>query len=69
MSEKAKRWIEAGKLFAEDANAKVLCPECENVNLSTIDIVDVNDSQRIERAIFCSSCGAKNYLRLKNPNN
>ena len=29
MSSKSQRWIEAGKILAENPKGKVLCPECE----------------------------------------
>jgi len=65
MSEKSKKWIEAGKLLAVDVNASVICPECGLVKLTTADNINENNPQETERLIFCTSCGAKNYLRLK----
>jgi ribosomal protein L40E len=65
ISEKAKKWIDAGKLFAVDSTATTICPECETNKLRAKDTVSEKNPYEIEREIFCSNCGAKNYLRLK----
>jgi len=65
MTEKSKKWIEVGKLLAIDSTANVVCPECGLAKLYVEDKINKNNSTEIERLIFCMSCGARNYLRLK----
>jgi Zn finger protein HypA/HybF involved in hydrogenase expression len=65
MTEKSKLWIEAGKLFAVDSKVNILCPECKSSNLKSMDTLNENNLQEMERLIYCPSCEAKNYLRLK----
>ena len=62
-SEKSKLWLEAGILFSEDPNAEALCPECKLSNLVSMDIKIADDSEMMERLIYCPECEAKNYLR------
>lgn len=63
MKEETKAWIEAGKLFALDGNAKFTCPDCGKGFLKSIDTEQMNDGS-FERRIYCELCGSKNYMRL-----
>ncbi|MCQ1528818.1 hypothetical protein [Lutispora saccharofermentans] len=65
ISSKTQKWIEAGKLIAENPDAKILCPECEQNNLEVKDIRNDNNVSELERIMYCSNCGARNILRLK----
>lgn len=65
ISERSKKWIEAGKLLATDPTVNITCPECGLNELSVKDNINENNPQEVERLIFCTSCGAKNFLRLK----
>ena len=62
---KTQRWIEAGKLIAENSDTKILCPECEQKNLEVQDIRNEYNPSEFERIMYCSNCGARNILRLK----
>lgn len=64
MSEKAKKWIEAGKLLAIDPNANISCPECGLSHLETKEIIDEHYTKEIERMIYCPKCDAKNFIKL-----
>lgn len=59
------KWIHAGIALTSDVKSKVICPECEKVNLEFIDCENPQNLNEIERLIYCSNCGAKNYIRLK----
>lgn len=67
ISSKTQKWIEVGKILAEDTEGKVLCPECEQNELQVQDVRSELDPDIIERKMYCSVCGAKNYLRLIRP--
>ena len=60
----ATKWIEAGKSFASHPLAQVRCPECDKGWLRAFDVV-VPGTSKMERYIFCESCGAKNVLLMK----
>jgi len=65
MAQKSRRlWLEAGILLAENPTALVYCPECGKVHLYT---QDFRNGDVVEREMSCSSCGARNYLRLVRP--
>jgi len=64
ISEKSKLWLEAGKLFSVDTKLNVLCPECKLSNLESMDILIENNSQVMERMIYCPKCEAKNFIRM-----
>ena len=63
-SEVTKRWIEAGKVLAQDANAKVLCPVCQAETLKITDVRNESNPIELERHMSCTACGASNSLRL-----
>jgi len=63
-SEKSKKWVEAGIMFAMNVGSKVLCPECELSYLEARDIMYEANPQKFERLISCPKCNAKNYLLL-----
>ena len=65
MLTKTQKWIEAGKLIAENPDIKVLCPECEQNNLDVQDITNEHNSSELERIMYCPNCKARNILRLK----
>lgn len=62
---KTQKWIEAGKIIAQNPNAKVLCPECGKNNLEVQDIRNENNSSELERIMECPVCKARNILRLR----
>lgn len=66
-SEAAMRWIEAGKVLAQDASAKVLCPVCQAVVLEITDVRNESNPIELERHMICKACGARNSLRLARP--
>lgn len=55
----SKKWIEALKIFHEDAEAKVLCPECQAAFLKILDAEFIK-GEGFERYMYCEGCGAKN---------
>jgi len=65
ISLKTQKWIEAGKLIAENPDAKILCPECKRDNLEVKDIKNEDNIAELERIMYCPKCGAGNILRLK----
>lgn len=62
-----KRWIEAGKVLAQDANAQVLCPVCQAETLKVTDVRNESNPTELERHMKCSACGVYNSLRLVRP--
>lgn len=66
-SEVIKRWIEAGKVLAQDANAQVPCPVCQSEMLKVSDVINESSPTELERHMICSACGAHNSLRLVRP--
>lgn len=62
-----QKWIEAGKILAEDPQIKVLCPECGQYDLQVIDIRSELDQVIVERKMSCPFCYSKNYIRLRRP--
>ena len=64
---KTMKWIEAGKILSENEKENVKCPECENSDLNILDVRSESDEDMVERKIYCTFCGAKNYIRLKRP--
>ena len=65
--EVTKRWIEAGKILAKDANAKVPCPVCQAETLDVTDVRNEENPAELERHMLCKACGATNSLRLVRP--
>jgi C4-type Zn-finger protein len=60
-------WIEAGKLLADNPAALVSCPVCAKDHLHVKDSRSAENPNVVEREMSCSSCGARNYLRLVRP--
>jgi len=67
ISEKTKKWIEAGKMFAINLDSNILCPECEMSNLEARDIMNEEYPKEFERLLYCPKCEAKNFIKLKIP--
>jgi hypothetical protein len=67
MSKETQKWIDAGKLLAEDPHAQVLCPRFEDAFLEVQDIRNPRNPNELERILKCSKCGATNILRLRRP--
>lgn len=67
MKSKSQRWVEAGKVLAEDPTARVSCPRCENSTLEVEDVRNPNTLEELERIMSCGECGAMNVLRLRRP--
>lgn len=66
-SEVTKRWIEAGKVLAQDPSIPVLCPVCQAETLKITDERNEANPSELERQMNCSACGAHNSLRLVRP--
>lgn len=66
-SEVTKRWIEAGKMLAENPNFQVLCPVCQKGILEIKDVTNKSNPNELERYMTCHVCGAQNSLRLVRP--
>lgn len=67
MNEKMNKWIEAGKQIAEDPDNQVVCPECGKSVLVVTDVRNEANPIELERIMSCTTCNAKNILRLKRP--
>lgn len=65
MTEITQKWIDAGKILANYPEEKVLCPQCGQNYLNVQDVRNENNPLELERIMCCTSCGAKNILRLK----
>jgi transcription elongation factor Elf1 len=63
-SDKAEKWINAGKMLAINPDSSVKCPECGISNLKSMDINFENNLEEFSRLIYCENCGTKNYLRM-----
>lgn len=59
-----KRWIEAGKIIADNAEKKVICPVCQDNFLKVWDVQNDDDDSLLERHMLCERCNAYNVLRL-----
>lgn len=60
-----QRWIEAGKVLAQDPTARILCPKCQSEYLEVVDIRNPANPDELERIMRCPVCGAMNVLRLR----
>ncbi len=69
MSNITMKWIQAGKVLAQDSSKLVLCPQCEHTTLEVTDVINEVNPTEFERLMSCPICGAKNILRLKRPKN
>ncbi len=63
MSNSSEGWIEVAKLFAEDREVEILCPECGKACLKSEEIALPSD-KTVEKRIYCEYCGAENFMRL-----
>ncbi len=64
ISEISKKWIEAGRILAENPEEKVKCPECGQNDLIVNELISKLEPGKKERMVYCPTCGAKNYIRL-----
>lgn len=62
-----QRWIEAGKLLAQDPSAHVPCPRGDDGYLVVEDVRPASSPDVVERIMTCSRCGARNALRMLRP--
>ncbi|MGE5416594.1 MAG: hypothetical protein ACM3UZ_07515 [Acidobacteriota bacterium] len=60
-----KKWVDAGIELAKDSKANVICPECNQEHLKTMDLFDESWKNLLERLIFCPACQAKNYIQYR----
>ena len=67
ISEKAKKWVEAGNILARDATKIVRCPERDDGVLLVMDVPVAEGSKRMERYLVCETCGARNILLMRAP--
>jgi len=65
MTDETRRWIEAGRTLATDAEAQVSCPRCGLTALVVTDASPPDDPTLIERHLRCPGCGAYNAIRLR----
>lgn len=65
MKTETMKWIEAGKLISNDANARVECPRCGRAILEVHDVPVDADPAAFERYMTCHACGGRNVLRMK----
>jgi len=61
MKESSREWLEAAKAFAENKNAKILCPECKKGYLFIKD-EKFDKSSKVDRYIICNNCKRWNVL-------
>lgn len=64
MDARTKGWVKAANLFADDLQAKVVCPDCQN-GLLRAENIALPNGDVVERMIYCAACGAKSYVRVK----
>ena len=64
ISNKSKKWIDAGIILSKDPKMKVLCPECTQTNLEVQDVRNQLNPNQFERIIYCPTCKAQNILRF-----
>ena len=67
MNDETQKWIDAGKLIAEDPRARVLCPRFGDSYLEVQDVRNPRNPEELERIMKCPKCGAMNVLRLQRP--
>ena len=61
ISEKTKKWANAGIMLGNNPEAVVACRECGIDALKVKDIV-IDGWDHFERIIYCEHCGARNFL-------
>lgn len=59
-----ERWIDAGRILAQDPSAKVVCPECDTGVLMVQDGY-APDGVRFERWMRCNVCGHANTMLMR----
>jgi len=64
MTEERRRWIEAAKVLADDAQAFVACPACAGDHLLVID-VPIPSRDALERHMTCPRCKATNGMVMR----
>ncbi|MFO0588692.1 MAG: hypothetical protein U0441_14175 [Polyangiaceae bacterium] len=67
ISQSAKKWIEAGKILAQDPTSEVRCPERDDGVLRVQDVPIAGEPKRMERYLVCDTCGARNILLMRVP--
>ena len=67
MSPVGKKWVEAGKILAEDPSRVVRCPERDDDVLTVHDEVFLDDPTMMERYMTCKKCDARNVIRMRVP--
>ncbi|SIT05807.1 hypothetical protein SAMN05421788_103212 [Filimonas lacunae] len=63
MKEVTKKWIQAGKVLGEDADAKVNCPDCEKGILTVTDVV-IGFAGKTDRILCCPCCSKENVITM-----
>lgn len=60
-------WIQIGLRVAQDPAAKIVCPQCNQAELTIFDqTLQANHTEepRTERHVLCPACGASQSIRL-----
>ena len=63
MKKEITNWIAAAKIFSENKNATVECPECHKGILMVIDEV-IDEKNKIDRYLKCNNCGKWNVITM-----
>ncbi len=63
----ALKWLEAAKVLAVDPSASVRCPERDDDVLRVHDELFKDDPTMMDRYLVCPTCGARNVLRMRVP--
>ena len=64
MNDITKKWIEASKILGKDKNAIIICPECNDGNLTIKDELIASRHDAVERYLICNACGKWNVITL-----
>jgi predicted RNA-binding Zn-ribbon protein involved in translation (DUF1610 family) len=62
MESTSRKWIEAGKVLAQDPMAQVPCPTCGAEFLEVVDHPWDQDPSLSDRQLRCPQCGATETL-------
>lgn len=62
--ESISKWVEVVKILGQNPSIIVICPECEQENLTVTDVDNPSNSIEFERYMFCPKCNARNVLRM-----
>lgn len=60
-----QRWIKAALILGKNPKEKVLCPGWQKDYLEVFDVILDKDTTRLERQMYCKSCGAYNALLMR----